>query len=161
MHFAHAEHKATSENVRGYLYEIFDDKDLFNDQETGHFYLAYGSTVLELSVEPYGPEDSVVIIMAYCVQDVEVSEELMRKLLEVNHTLSFGAFSLVGEDIFFQHTLFGRTLERANLLSAIAAVAEISDEYDDKIVARYGGERALDKIRQTGGKQARRESMGR
>ncbi len=98
--------------------------------------------------------------MAYCVQDVEVDEDLLRGLLELNHKLPFGSFSLVGSDIFFSHSLFGRTLERANLLNAIAAVATISDDYDDRIVAKYGGERALDRIRETGGRKKRETAIG-
>jgi hypothetical protein len=81
----------------------------------------------------------------------------MLGLLELNHHLAFGAFSLVGRDIFLSHTLFGRGLERGGLLSAIAAVANISDEYDDRIVAKYGGQTALDRIAQTGGRRTRRE----
>ena len=57
----------------------------------------------------------------------------------------------------FHHTLFGRTLERQNLLTGVAAVATVSDDYDDRIVAKYGGQRALDRIRDTGGRKRRRE----
>ncbi|MCP4663986.1 MAG: YbjN domain-containing protein [bacterium] len=158
MEFANDNHRAAYDRVKTYLTELFDE-DLYHEEETGHIYVRYGSTVLEISVDPYGPEDATMTAMAYCVQDVEVDEELLRGLLELNHTLPFGSFSLVGRDIFFSHALFGRTLERSNLLSAIAAVATISDDYDDRIVARYGGERALDRIRHTGGRERRRETL--
>ena len=150
------DHAEVTRRVRTYLGELFDE-DLFHDEETGHFYVRYGSTVLEISVDPYGPEEAVVMIMAYCVQGVEIVEDLLLGLLELNHSLPFGSFSLVGEDIFFHHALFGRTLERKSLLNAVAAVATVSDDYDDRIVAKYGGQRALDRIRDTGGRKRRKE----
>ena len=147
------------ENVKIYLTELFDE-DMCNEDD-GHFYVRYGSTVLEISVDPYGPEEVMVIVMSYCVQGVEVDEDLALGLLELNHTLPFGAFSLVGTDIFFSYSIFGRTLERSNLLNALAAVATVSDDYDDRIVQKYGGERALDLIRHTGGRKRREESLQR
>ncbi len=156
MQSENEDHAEVYRRVETYLGELFDD-GLYHDQETDHFYVHYGSTVMEISVDPYGPEEAVVMIMAYCVQGVEVVEDLLLGLLELNHSLPFGTFSLVGTDIFFHHALFGRTLERKSLLNAVAAVATISDDYDDRIVDKYGGQRALDRIRDTGGRQRRKE----
>ena len=153
MEFAHAAHRETHSRVEEYLGELFEDPYL--DRETAHFYVRYGTTVLEIAVDPYGPEDTMVQVMAYCVQGVRLEPDLLLGMLELNHHLAFGAFSLVGRDIFLSHTLFGRGLERGALLSAIAAVANTSDEYDDRIVAKYGGQTALDRIRDTGGKKRR------
>lgn len=144
------------DKVRLYLDELFED--VHYEEEQGHFYVSYGSTVLEISVDPYGEEEVIVMIMAYVVQGVDVDEELTTGLLNLNHGLPFGAFSLVGNDIFFHHALFGRTLERSNLLNALAAVATISDDYDDGISTKYGGQRALDRIRSTGGRRRRAAS---
>jgi len=154
MKFKHPNQRKIFDLVYEYLDELFEDP--YHDEETGHTYVQYGSTVLEISVEPYGPEDAVVTIMSYCVQDVEIDDDLLLGLLELNHNLPFGSFSVVGNDIFMSHTLLGRTLERRNLLSAISAVATISDDYDDLIVKKYGGQRALDRIRDTGGREQRK-----
>ncbi|MEM7353015.1 MAG: YbjN domain-containing protein [Acidobacteriota bacterium] len=158
MQFENDSQATTYDNVKVYLSELFDE-DVYSEDESGHFYVRYGSTVMEISVDPYGPEEVMVVVMSYCVQGVDVDEELALGLLELNHTLPFGAFSLVGSDIFFSYAVFGRTLERSNLLNAIAAVATISDDYDDRIVNRFGGERALDLIRQTGGRKRRAEAI--
>ena len=32
-------------------------------------------------------------------------------------------------------------------IASLASVASISDEYDEKLIARYGGETALDRLR--------------
>ena len=154
MEFEHQTQRETHDRVAEYLGEFFDSP--FHDEDNGHFYVRYGSTVLEIAVEPYGPEEAVVLIMAYCVQGAELQENLLLGLLEVNHQLPFGAFSLVDRDIFFSHSLFARSLDPRTLLQAIDAVATISDEYDGHIVARYGGQTALERIRDTGGREKRR-----
>ncbi len=156
MHFEHTHHEHTHEEVHKYLLELFENPYL--DPENGHFYVGYGSTVLEVSVEPYGPEETIVLVTAYCAQGVEPEEELLLGLLELNHELPVGAFSLVGRDIFFSHALFGKTLDRKNLLGSIAAVANVSDDYDDRIVEKYGGQTALARIQDTGGRAKRRST---
>lgn len=149
MRFANQVQEETHAKLQEYLKELFDEPYL--DPENNHFYVRYGSTVLEISNEPYGPEEAVVTIMSYCVQGVEIDEELLTGLLELNHRIPFAAFSLVGDDIFISHSLFGRCLDRSNLITAIAAVATLSDDYDDQIVAQYGGQTALQRIQDTGG----------
>ena len=52
-----------------------------------------------------------------------------------------------------------QSFDRKNLLGTIAVVADVSDEYDDRIVEKYGGQTALERIRDTGGRKKRRESM--
>jgi hypothetical protein len=155
MEFDNEVQSQTYFKLREYLAELFEHPH--QDEKDGHFYVSYGSTVLEISVDPYGPEDAAVVISSYCVQDVDVEDNLLLGLLEVNHQLPFGAFSLVGRDVFFSYTLFGSALDRRCLLGAIAAVATVADDYDDLIVAKYGGHRALDRIRETGGRKRRRE----
>jgi len=159
MKFAHETHRTVFEHAREYLGELFEDA--YFDKKTGHTYVQYGSTVLEISVDPYGPEDAVVMVMSYCVQGVELEQDLLLGLLELNHTLPFGAFSLVGNDIFFSLGVLGKTLERRNLLAAIAAVATVSDDYDDLIVNKYGGQTAIDRIQETGGRIRRKVSEPR
>lgn len=130
--------------VKNYLTELFDEQ--VHDEDDGHIYVRYGSTVLEVAVEPYGPEEAAVVVMAFVAQGVTLDEELLAGLLELNHQVPFGAFSLVEQDIFYSYSLFGRSLDRRGLLGALAAVATISDDYDDKIVAKFGGETAQAKI---------------
>ena len=147
--FEHTIQEETFRKVKEYLGELFEEP--YHDPENDHFYVRYGTTVLEISVEPYGPEEAVVTIMSYCVQDVEMEDDLLLGLLELNHQLLCGSFSVVGNDIFFAHSLFGSSLEPRDLLRAITSVATLADDYDDRIVARYGGQTALEKIQDTGG----------
>ncbi len=153
MQFDHPLQAETHAHVERCLSDLFDDP--FHDEDNGHFYVRYGSTVLEISVEPYSPEEAVVLIMAYCVQGVNLEEQLLLGLLELNNSLPLGAFSLVDRDVFFSHSLFGHNLDGRALLAAIEAVAGISDDYDGRIIARYGGKTALERIRDTGGRKQR------
>ncbi len=131
--------------VKSYLDELVDEH--FDDAEHCDFYLKYGSTVLEISILPFGEDDAVIEILAFCVQSVEPSFELMQELLRLNSEVPLGAFSLVGHDIFFSHAFLGRRLVGEQLIASLESVATISDEWDEKLVARYGGETALDHIR--------------
>jgi hypothetical protein len=148
-------HQETFNKLREYLGELFEEP--YHDPENDHCYVRYGSTVLEISVEAYGADETVIVIMSYCVQDVELDEELMAGLLELNHQMACGHFSLVGNDIFFAHSVFGSNLDPRDLLRAITAVATVADDYDDRIVARYGGQTALERIQDTGGRRRRQE----
>jgi hypothetical protein len=133
--------------VKSYLDELVDEH--FDDAEHCDFYLKYGSTVLEISIEPYQDDDAVIEVLAFCVQGVEPSFEMMQELLRLNSEVPLGAFSLVGKDIFFSHSFLGRRMPPEQFIASLESVATISDEYDEKLVGNYGGETAIDTMRTT------------
>ena len=139
--------------VKAHLDELVDEH--FDDAEHCDFYLKYGSTVLEISIDPFAEDDAVIEVLAFCVQGVEPSFELMRDLLRFNSEVPLGAFSMVGQDVFFSHSFLGRRLRPEQLIASLQSVATISDEYDEKLVTAYGGETALDCLR---GKKLRKSS---
>ena len=138
--------------MKSHLDELVDEH--FDDADHCDFYLKYGSTVLEISIDPFQDDDAVVEVLAFCVQGVEPSFELMRDLLRFNSEIPLGAFSMVEQDIFFSHSFLGRELQGEQLIASLQTVATISDDYDEKLVAAYGGETAIDCLRG----QARRKS---
>ena len=131
--------------VKTYLDELVDEH--FDDAEHCDFYLKYGSTVLEISILPYEEDDAVVDILAFCVQGVEPTFELTQELLRLNSEVPIGAFSMVDRDIFFSHAILGRRMRPEQLIASLDSVASISDLYDERLVARYGGDTALDCLR--------------
>ncbi len=131
--------------VKSYLDELVDEH--FDDVEHCDFYLKYGSTVLEISISPYEDDDAVIEILAFCVQGVEPSFELAKELLKLNSEVPLGAFSMVGNDIFYSHSFLGRRLRGEQLIASLDSVASISDDYDEHLVSRYGGETALERLR--------------
>src|SRR5436309_15412806 len=130
--FENPVHQETFQKLKEYLGELFEEP--YHDPENDHFYVRYGSTVLEISVEPYGAEETMVVIMSYCVQDVELDEELLAGLLELNHQMACGLFSVVGNDISVDHTLFVPNLDPLEMQRVIIAVALATDDYDYRIV---------------------------
>lgn len=133
--------------VKSYLDELVDEH--FDDAEHCDFYLKYGSTVLEISIDPYQDDDAIIEVLAFCVQGVEPTFEMMQELLRLNAEVSLGAFSVVGNSIFFAHSFLGGRLRPEQLIASLDTVASISDEYDEKLVAKYGGETALERLRGT------------
>lgn len=131
--------------VKSYLDELVDEH--FDDAEHCDFYLKYGSTVLEISIHPYEDDDAVVEVLAFCVQGVEPTFELMSDLLRLNSEVPLGAFSMVGHDVFYSHSFLGRRLRPEQLIASLDAVASISDAYDEELVRKYGGETALERLR--------------
>lgn len=131
--------------VREYLNDLVEEH--FDDAEHCDFYMKFGSTIVEIAVEPYEQDDAVVDIVAYCVQGVDPTPELMRELLRINAEVRMGAFSLVENDVFFSHAFLGRRLDPGQLLASLSHVATVADEYDDVIVSRFGGETAIDRLR--------------
>ena len=139
--------------VKGYLDNLVDEH--FDDADHCDFYLKFGSTVLEISIDPFEDDDAVIEVLAFVVQGVEPTFELTRDLLRFNSEVPLGAFSMVGQDVFFSHSFLGRRLRPEQLIASLQSVATISDEYDEKLVNAYGGETALDCLR---GKKLRKSS---
>ena len=139
--------------VKSFLDELVDEH--FDDAEHCDFYLKYGSTVLEISINPYEEDDAVIEVLAFCVQGAEPTFDLMQELLHLNSEVSIGAFSMVDRDIFFSHSFLGRRLQGEQLIASLNAVANISDEFDERLVAKYGGETALERLRSSAGRPSR------
>ena len=139
--------------VKSFLYELVDEH--FDDAEHCDFYLKYGSTVLEISIDPYEEDDAVIEVLAFCVQGAEPSFDLMQELLRLNSQLRIGAFSMVDRDIFFSHSFLGRRLQGEQLIASLNAVANISDDFDERLVAKYGGETAIERLRSSSGRPSR------
>jgi hypothetical protein len=139
--------------VKTYLDELVEEH--FDDASHCDFYLKYGSTVLEISIDPFEEDDAVIEVLAFCVQGVEPSFELMQELLRLNAEVPLGAFSLCDQDIFFSHGFLGRRLRPEQLIASLDSVASISDIYGEKLVARYGGETALERLRSSAARRQR------
>jgi len=109
--------------------------------------MVMGSALVEVFVFPWEKDDAVINTRSYVVTDVELSPDLLHFLLRENNIMRFGAFGIDEEgSIVFEHTIVGSTCDKLELEASVNAVLEIADEYDDKIVDRWGGKRSLDRI---------------
>jgi len=68
-------------------------------------------------------------------------------LLGESYRMRFGAFGVEPStgDIIFSHAIVGEGCDTDELMYSVYAGAQTADEYDDKIVQRFGGQRAVDR----------------
>lgn len=120
-----------------------------------HLYVVkQGSSYVMISVVPSGTkgkvnERALVRVVAQVVAGVKPEPSLFRQLLILNGQLRFGAFAYVPEGslVMFGHSMLGGdTMDTKELIATVHDVALVADEYDDRIVARYGGARMQDVI---------------
>ena len=118
------------------------DNPAFRRLDAHLFIVKQGSTYVMINIVPLGVHRAQVRCVAQLVKGVDMTHELAVELLGLNAKLRFGAFAFEanGQLLLFVHSLLGGdTLYAEELTTSLADVALIADEYDDKIIARYGG----------------------
>jgi hypothetical protein len=111
------------------------------------YVIKQGSAYVMVAVVPWGQHKACVRCTAQLVKGIKLDARLATQLLELNSFLRFGAFAWdpqQGTVLFVHSILGGTTLDSDELLATLRDVALIADEYDDKLMAKYGGQRMLD-----------------
>ncbi|MEM2889785.1 MAG: YbjN domain-containing protein [Candidatus Hadarchaeum sp.] len=147
MNFETPAQKAIFEKVGTWMKELFGEQAMAR-QDAPAYGIVVGSSLTQVFVIPWGDDDATIETMSYVVTGPELSPELLRFLLEKNFNMRFGAFSLDGDgDIVFSYGIVGSTSDKEELKASIFAVAKTADEFDDQIVSRFGGKRAIDMMK--------------
>jgi len=118
-------------------------KGAFRRVDERLYVIKQGSTYVLINIVAWGEDRALVRVAAQLVKGVTMDCELATQLLHLNSQLRFGAFAYdpVGNLILFIHSILGgSTLDSDELLATLTDVAIIADEYDDKIVKKYGGQ---------------------
>lgn len=147
MNFDSKAQQECYEMIHPWMQEMFGD---FAGQRTEvpEFGVLVGSAFAQTAIYPMGDDDSVISTRAYVVTGAELTPELMHFLLRENDRMTFGAFGVDEDgDVFFEHTIVGSTCDKTELKTSVSSVVLIADEYDDLIVEKWGGKRAIDRIR--------------
>lgn len=147
MEFKTPAQKNTYNKVAGWMKKLFDRYPWEKLNEPG-FGLFRGSAWVEVRIYPWGEEfkDTAINARSRVVTGAILEPGLLNFLLRENAQMRFGAFSIDAKgDILFEHTIVGSTCDPEELEASVVAVLEAADEYDDRIVERWGGERALDR----------------
>ena len=111
------------------------------------YFAKKGSALVSIRILPFD-SDAIIEVGANVVEGATLSAELLQELIEQNHKMVFGKFGIApGGVITLQHALWGPTLDRPELVTAVKSVAKTADEWDDKIVAKAGGRTALARLR--------------
>lgn len=125
--------------VQKCLQEMQDLKSV--RMEDGNYRLIRGSAVLYLSLHTWGMRDIMVRCTSYVVVGASIDADLLSFLLRANAEIPFGAFAIDEDgDILFEYALIATHATRFELKEAIKAVAKAVDDYDNKIINRWGGE---------------------
>ncbi len=147
MEFRTEAQKQCYEKIKPWIKEVFGDFAIVVDDRPV-FFVNLGSAVANTAVYPWGDDDATICTRAYVVTDVELTPELMKYLLLKNDAMRFGAFGIDDDDdVFFEHTIVGMSCDREEVKSSIMAVVSTADRWDDEIVARWGGSRAMDQTK--------------
>jgi hypothetical protein len=128
------------------------DHKAFRKVEDKMYVVKQGSSYVMVSVVPWGSDRALVRCVAQLVRGVRMEQELALQLLSLNAVLRFGAFafSKEGNVVLFLHSILGgKTLDQEELLATIRDVALIADDWDDKIIARFGGQTMQDLIEES------------
>lgn len=128
-----------------WMHDLFGERlVVFEDEPL--FIVNLGSAVASTRVIPWNENETLITSRSYVVTNIEITPELSYYLLRENNGIYFGRFAYDAEnDIVFEHSLVGTTCDRVELNHSVNTVIRIADSYDDEIVARWGGERAVDR----------------
>ena len=146
MEFRSAAQKACYEKIAPWMKELFGEFVMMRNDAPA-MAVVIGSAVAQVGVIPWGNDDATINTRAYVVMGAEATSELMHFLLRETDNMRFGGFGLDSDDdVFFEHAIVGSTCDKAELKASVMAVVVTADQYDDKIIARWGGQRALDRM---------------
>lgn len=146
MEFKTSAQKACYEKIVPWAKELFGEFAQARE-DAPVFGVMAGSAMVQVAVLPWGDDDATITARAYVVSGAELTPDLMHYLLRKNDDVRFGAFGVDNDgDIFFEHTIVGSTCDKEELKASVMAVVLTADKYDDEIVARWGGQRALDRM---------------
>ena len=127
--------------------EILKGNKAFRKVDKNLYVVKQGSSYVMINVVPWGPDRAIVRCVAQLVKGVQMDPRLALQLLQLNSVLRFGAFAYVkeGDLVLFLHSILGgATLDHDELEATIRDVALIADDWDDKIIERFGGQRMQD-----------------
>lgn len=128
----------TITQVREYL-ASFDDVTVNDD---GSATLLWGSARVDVTVDVFDEDQSVVQVTSTCVTGASPSPELYEHV--ATSSIDLGHYSVVAEDggavaIVISHGLIGEFLNPAELRMTVVAVAHEADTSDDALAERFGG----------------------
>ncbi|UCE37956.1 MAG: YbjN domain-containing protein [Thermoplasmata archaeon] len=137
----------TLEGLREKVESFLRNKELsYEVRPEGDFWLRQGSTLVVISPNQWEERTLVRLASPVAINVTDVSPELTKYLVEMNHQLLFGKFALdtEGKTIWYEHVLLGDFLNEEELFVGLAAVALTADDFDEKVSEMAGGKRVSD-----------------
>lgn len=130
----------TRQLVNEYLAGAFDEVEVAD----GVWTIRYGSAKVDITVDVFDEDSSVVRVVSPAVTGCAPSPELYKFIATDAPKHAFGHLEAIEQGdtitITFGHSLLGDFLDDAELRTAVIAVAFTADELDDELAARFGGQ---------------------
>ena len=110
------------------------------------FHGGFGSARVFVDVLPVLDDSTAVRASSPVLSDVDLTDELALRLLELSDASPFGAYSYLPSrrEAWFEHVILGDDLDQVELETAIDIVATTADGEDDELAERFGGRRYAD-----------------
>ena len=145
MEFKTATQEAVYNKVKPMMTELFGETGAQPREDIPQFIVRAGSALVLVSVISWKESVSLITALSWVTRGSDLNADCMKYLLNQNHDMIFGAFSVdVEGDIAFSNTIVGETCDKDELKHLVMAVAVTADKEDDIIVGRWGGQRAVD-----------------
>ncbi len=110
-------------------------------QEEGRCRVERGSTAVFVSAHAWQDRYTIIELVCPVLNHVDVSEELMKRLNELNEKLYFGKTYWRNKEVWIAHNLLGDHVDSDELIACVGMMAVVADHLDDELKARFGGQR--------------------
>lgn len=134
--------------IEGFLREMSSSYELLKDG----YKIRQGSTVVFIKPVNWTEKNTVVSLVSVVLSKVKKSgnEEMFEEFSKLNNKFLFGKIYWNPESdenegsILLEHNFIGETMVYEEFSAGVAALALSSDDIDDKLQMKYGGERWID-----------------
>nr|MEE4268665.1 YbjN domain-containing protein [Candidatus Krumholzibacteria bacterium] len=146
MDFSSQNHEEVYLRIKKMMMELFGEAGAITYEDSPGWMVPSGSAMVHVSVNSWRDgEMHLIQIVSFVAQGTELTPGCLRYLLDENHQMAFGGFSIDSDgDIAFSHSLIAETCSKEELKTVVMAMSGTADEQDDTIVQRWGGKRAQD-----------------
>ena len=138
-------------SARNKVRKFAESKELeLNEWGDDGYWIVQGSTIVYItfSIVNDTTQTEMVSFTSIVVRNLRIDNILMSKLLKLNAQMNFGAFGLDDDMVSYRYNILGNDhIDEDEFFNALAMVALVADEYDNKIIATHGGVTGLDYIR--------------
>ena len=114
----------------------------------GAFRFPYQSTVVNVSVEEFGENETLVKLDGLIALDSQSSPAVYEWCNQQNVAIAFGAVVHMQSEktniTMLKHAILGDFLDPAELFTALKGVVFLADDLDDKFISLFGGKRYED-----------------
>lgn len=114
----------------------------------GAFRFPYESTVVNVSVEDFGDNETLIKLDGLIALDSKTGAAVYEWCNQQNTALAFGAVvhmeSGKNNLTIIKHAILGDFLDPAELFTALRGLIFLANDLDDKFISKFGGKRYKD-----------------